>query len=92
VSEILILGEPPPVMIAALSEEVALVAMPPEIQPGNIRRMWDQVLSHVLLKHRLGRKSVCYGKINSQITLTSDMEFFCKIIRIKLINSIFCIQ
>jgi hypothetical protein len=50
-------------MIAALSEEVALVAMPPEIQPGNIRRMWDQVLSHVLLKHRLGRKSVCYGKI-----------------------------
>jgi hypothetical protein len=50
-------------MIAALSEEVALVAMPPEIEPGNIRRMWDQVLSHVLLKHRLGRKSVCYGKI-----------------------------
>lgn len=59
----MILGEPPPAMIAALSEEVALVAMPPEIEPGNIRRMWDQVLSHVLLKHRLGRKSVCYGNL-----------------------------
>jgi hypothetical protein len=51
------LGEPPPI----LSEDVALVAMPPEIQPGNIRRVWDQVISHVLLKHRQGRKSVCYG-------------------------------
>ncbi|XP_065342994.1 pancreatic lipase-related protein 3-like isoform X1 [Cloeon dipterum] len=52
-----LLGEPPP----ALSEEVARVAMPPEVQPGNIRRVLDQVLSHMLFKHRSGRKSVCYG-------------------------------
>ncbi|XP_059472437.1 pancreatic lipase-related protein 3-like isoform X2 [Neocloeon triangulifer] len=50
------LGEPPP----ALSEEVAIVAMPPEIPPGNIRRVLDQVLSQFLFKHRQGRKSVCY--------------------------------